>query len=193
MKSELFFEIPNDVEIMVKIIEAIPSDWAWIDGMLVAPKDLIDSGSAKENTGFTLKRFHDIGPTIIGSYNKERNERNHPDLYAIMVEHKLPGFVTFDEAGYECDIATFEVAKRIASGFVRKGYLGSLCFFQDCYANRKHQNPASCWISFKIRKVEIKWHGNYGGKEESVAPIITVCRSLKLKEHAPEKSVRTAQ
>src|SRR3989338_3790538 len=105
MKGELFFEIPMDVqEIMIKLVETIPPNWAWVDGGLYAPKNLIASGQVEENTGFAVERFHSIHPTIIGNYDRNEGKHGKPDLFAIMVERKLPGFIRFNEAGYDAHV-----------------------------------------------------------------------------------------
>ena len=200
MKGELFFEIPDDQEVMAKIVEAVPLSWSWIDGGLRAPSSMVASGQVEENTGFTLQRFHSIHPTIIGRYAGGKNERERPNLFAIMVEQKLPGFISFNEAGYDADIITLELAKSVAVGFLRKGYRGGLYFYKDCYDNRKHDNPAYCEIIFQPwqgapicqeeagaqpSRVKLRWESRYGGKEEDIAPIVAVCRSLGLSKYTP--------
>lgn len=200
MKGELFFEIPDDQEVMVKLVEAIPPNWSWVDGSLHAPKNLVSSGAVQENTGFAVERFHSIHPTIIGSYDRSEGKREKPDLFAIMVEQKLPGFINFDEAGYDAHIVTLELAKRVAVGFLRKGYRGCLCFYRGCYDNSKYANPARCSMIFdswhgtpisreeagaQPARVKLEWEGRYYGKEEDIAPIVAVCRSLSLREYVP--------
>ncbi len=201
MKSNLFFEIPDNQEVMAKLVEAVPSDWAWLDGGLRALNTLISSGEVEENTGFALERFHTIRPTIVGSYDQSNGKRRIPNLFAIMVEQKLPGFINFNEAGYESRIITLDLAKQIAAGFLRKGYRGSLHFFKDCYNNNKYDNSARCELIFspwraprgwseeagpQPARVMLEWESRYGGgEEEDIAPIAGVCRSLNLREYIP--------
>ncbi len=208
MRGKLFFEIPDDQEVRVKLVEVIPSNWSWVDGGLYAPKNLVASGQVEENTGFAMERFHSIhptiigsyDPTIIGSYDQDEGKRGKPNLFAIMVEQKLPGFIEFDEAGYNSHIVTFELAKRVVVGFLRKGYRGSLCFFRGCYDNNKYDNPARCELIFEPwhgapvcreeageqpARVKLEWESRYYGKEEDIAPIVAECRSLNLREYEP--------
>ena len=200
MRGELFFEIPDDQEVMAKLVEAVPSNWSWVDGGLHAPKILIASGQVEENTGFAVERFHSIHPTIVGSYDRNEGKRGKPNLFAIMVEQKLPGFIRFDEAGYDAHIVTLELAKRVAVGFLRKGYRGGLHFYRGCYDNSKYDNPARCGIIFEPwhgapmrreeagaqpARVKLEWESRYYGKEEDITPIVAVCRSLNLHEYAP--------
>lgn len=201
MRGELFFEIPDDQEVMVKLIEAVPSNWSWVDGNLHAPETLIASGQAEEHTGFAVERFHSIHPTIVGSYDQDERKQRKSNLFAIMAEQKMPGFILFGEAGYDADVVTLELAKRIAVSFLRKGYRGSLRFYMDCYRNRKFDNPARCDIIFKPwhgapalpkesgpqpARVKLGWESRYNGTEKNIAPIVAVCRSLNLHEYLPE-------
>ncbi len=197
MSDKLFFEIPDDQEIMVKLVEAIPSNWLWVDGELRASKVLVASGKVEENTGFVVQRFHSVQPTIIGGYNRNEKKCWNPNLYAIMVERKLPGFIRFDEAGYSSPSITLELAKQIAVGFLRKGYRGSLSFYRDCYNNIKYDNPALCEIVFESwhgasksraeigsqsAHIKLEWESRYSGKEDDIAPIVDVCRFLNLRD-----------
>jgi len=199
MNGQLFFEIPNNQEVMAKLIEAIPSTWSWVDGCLFAPEQFIKSGSALENTGFAIQRFHSIHPTIIGRHDRKKGTTDKPDFFAIMVEQKLPGFVSFDESGYEAPI-TLDLAKRIAIGFLLKGYRGHLSFYKDCYRNSKYDNPARCGMILESWKggsldnteagkqparVKLEWEGRYYGKKEDIEPIVAVCRSFNLREYKP--------
>jgi len=196
-----FFEIPNDTNIMMKLVEVIPNSWSWIDGVLSAPKTLIDSGKAVAGTGYEISRFHSIHPTIKGIYRDGKEQK--PNLYAMIAEGKLPGFVSFHEAGYDIDIS-FELAKKIAIAYLEKGYRGWLGLYSDCYDNSKYENPAACNIHFKPWEkgrfsvnlsdkntddnppvIEVNWTEKYGGKPELVQPIISLCHSLGLKELVP--------
>ncbi len=200
MESELFFEIPDDQEVMVKLIEAMSLEWHWVDGGLHAPESLITSGQADGDTGFMVERFHSIHPTIVGSF-VDGGKRKKPNLFAIMVEQKLPGFIRFDEAGYDADVVTLELAKRIATGFLRRGYRGRLLFFRNCHNNNKYDNSARCEMNFEPwhgapvcgreagpqpARVKVEWNGRYRDSEEEVAPIVAVCRSLGLREYVPQ-------
>lgn len=196
MGDRLFFEIPEDPEVMVILVRAVPSNWSWVDGGLYAPQDSIVSGAAKEDTGFAVKRFFSIRPTIVGGYSK-KGKRSKPDLFAIMVKQKLPGFVHFEEAGFDKDEVTLETAKQIAVGFLKKGYRGCLCFYKDYYNNSKYNNPAYCdmtlepWhgtgeeVGLQPARMKLEWDDRYSGKEEDIATIVTVCYSLGLRKYVP--------
>lgn len=200
MGEQLFFKILDDVEVMVKLVNAVPDSWGWLDGQLCAPAELNTNGKAERDTGFAIQRFHSIGPTIIGAYNRESGKRLKPNLYAIIAEQKLPGFIDFNEAGYEYEIS-LELAKRFAVAFLNKGYRGGLRFYLDCYRNSKYSNPAECsmalvsWygasfgdeIGEQPARVKLEWDERYGGKKEDITPILTVCQSLGLRRYEPIK------
>ena len=201
MEGRLFFEIPDDQEVMAKLVEAVPSNWSWVDGELCAPKTLVALGQVEENTGFALQRFHNIHPTIIGGYDQNEGKDRKPNLYAMMVEQRLTGFIRFDEAGYSTYLISIELTKRIAAGFLRRGYRGRLHFFRGCYHNNKYDNPARCELIFKPWHgapacheeagsqpacVKLEWNDRYNGKEDDITPIVAMCRSLNLREYVPK-------
>ncbi len=205
-EGTLYFEIPDNSEIMMRLVGTIPANWLWVDGSLRAPKDLITSGQAEEHTGFALRRFRGSSPTIIGSYNEDERKERTPDLFTMMVERKLPGFVVFDEVGIDTGVFTLELAVRIAVGLLGKGYRGGLRFYKNYYDDSKFDNPARCDMIFnpwhghhtseeagsQPARVKIEWKSRFGGTEADVTPIINFCRSLNLREYAPAAPLEAA-
>jgi hypothetical protein len=203
VNAELFFEIPDDCEVMAKLIGAVPSSWAWVDGCLWAPPELVASKEAIEDTGFSLSRFHTIHPTIRGKdvfIEGQGWTKTNPNLMAILVERKLPGFIVFEEAGYQEPLITMELSKQIAIAYVRKNYGGHLSFYKDCYRNSKYDNPAKCLLTLQPwqgppisgkeagdqpARARLEWESRYGGKEKDIEPIIAVCHELNLREYSP--------
>ena len=196
MSGALFFEIPEDPEIMVQLLEAVPPHWEWMSGGLYPPPELIAAGRVAEKTGIRLGRFYDIHPSFEGCSDKK------PDLYAIIVEEKLPGFIHFSEVqpGNHETISQ-EFAKRIASGLLLKGYRGSLRFESSCYNDNYGENPHYCNMKFQPwngdshygkeetgpqpPRIKVGWDSRYYGNEEGIAAIVEVCRSLNLREYIP--------
>lgn len=190
------FEIPDDNEVIAQLIEAVPLNWSWIDGRLSASAEAISLGGIAPNSGFALQRFHAIHPTIIGK--KKDGKMINPDFYSLIVEKKLPEFISFDEAAFETayEGLTMEVVKNIAIAFVRLNYRGHLCFFSGCCDNYKYDNPAGCsftlvpWIPAPVLRdeyplekypatVKVEWNKEFGGKEKDVKPILLICENLK--------------
>jgi hypothetical protein len=193
------FEIPDNSEVMAQLIEAVPSNWSWVDGRLEAPSQLIHDNKVALNSGFALQRFHSIHPTIVGK--KKDEEIINPDFYSLIVERKLPEFITFDEAAFETSYEglTMEVIKSIAAAYVRCNYRGVLYFYSGYRHNYKYDNPARCSIKlfrwsptpfmrdeYPLEEypptVEIKWDRILGGEEKDVQPILSVCKRLDLQE-----------
>ncbi|MDO8551821.1 MAG: hypothetical protein Q7S03_04045 [bacterium] len=201
MAGKLFYVIPDDLEIMIKLIEATPATWLCLSGTIRAPEALIVRGLALEETGFYIGRFHSIRPTIIGRYDPKG--RIEPDLFGMLVEQKLPGFVQFDQAGDSAEFITLTLAKFLAQGFVVKGYRGHLTFVKSIWDNDMGQRSARyglslvTWESYpKDREfvgmqpplVTLEGDGRYGGKEADIESLFTVCRFLGLKEYKPQLS-----
>ncbi len=190
---------------MAKLIAAVPDTWSWVDGRLHAPQSLITSGEVVEHTGYSVERFHSIHPTIIGSYEKGSSKRLKPDLFAIIGERKLPGFICFDEAGYESHVVTLPLAKQIAIAYVRRGYRGHLHFYSACIDNSKYQNPERCKIALEPwdgpsalqeeagenpARIKLEYctrvhFTNLGGRLENLEPMLWACRELDLREYEP--------
>ena len=200
MDNKQFFEIPADPEVMARLVEAVPDHWRWVTGSLYPTKKLIASGVVQEDTGFVLARFHNINPTIAGTYDRSARARINPNFFAIMVDRKMPGFVFFDEAGLDCQTLPFSTVKRLAAGFIRNGYGdGFLDFRSNDHDNYMADNPARCNMIFQrwhggeyhiekgpqVARIRVEWEEKFGGTKEHVAPIVSVCQSLKLREYQP--------
>lgn len=194
MDGKLIFEIHDSREVKAKLVEAVPSEWAWVSGRLEAPKTFVSAGTADPTTGYILQRFYSIKPTVIGRW-PEGGKRETPDLFAVLSGEKLPGFLDFDEAGYGDSAVTLAVAKRFAAFYIWKGYLGELRFASGFWDNNAVANPERCFI-FLLNgwryspflsqgnppAIWINWTERYGGKEENIRVIADACRSLGLKE-----------
>jgi hypothetical protein len=188
MPGKRFFEIPDNPQIVAALVAAIPSNWRWVEGTLNAPNSLLSSGEALADTNLWLSRFHTINSTIRGV--RTENETKPPNLFGILLEHKLPGSVRFDEAGLDAhtpaDI-TLSLAKKFAIAFIAKGYRGDLVFFSNAYRNYMYNNPERCSIDFfgEIGQVKIEWDENYGGNEKNIESFVATCKSLELRERQP--------
>ncbi len=206
MEKRLFEIVEDNSEVMVQIIEAVPSNWSWVDGLLNAPAQLISLGKVAPNSGFALRRFHMIHPTIIGREKEGNKTTLKADFYSMMVERKLPEFILLDEAAFETSSQglTMEVIKSIAVAYVgRYNYRGGLYFYSGYRHNHKYDNPATCsiklfrWSPLPFMKdeypleeysstVEVKWDREFGGEEKDVQPILSVCECLVLREYLRE-------
>jgi hypothetical protein len=199
MKAISFFEIPDETTTRVRLVEAVPQTWSWMDGWLRAPEILLTSGAAIETTGFIFSRYRCISPIVVGKYDPTSGREFEPDLYAILAEQKLPGFIRFDMAGYGTEI-TLELAKRIAMAYLGQDYTGWLNFYSGCRNNNKYNNPAFCqmkldpWCGAPLdheeegqqpSRIRLEWDDRYGGSSMTINPIVAVCRELELKQYTP--------
>lgn len=197
---KLIFEIPDNENVMVLLLDAVPPDWVILHGILEAPRALRESGRAAGNTGLTFDSFHNV-PIIEGRYCPESQSTAVPDVYALVAEGRLPGFLWFNRARLGGSGAlTFAVGKNIATAYVRKGYRGILSFLA-----REHgegECPAECSFCLPgfVRKsflkgrppeyptpaASINWNGERDGAE-LCSSVVRVCRSLELREldHVP--------
>lgn len=197
MSKKLFFEIPNDQEVKAKLVEAVPNNWTWVNGILRAPQNLVSSGQVVTDTGFAIQRFHDIHPTIVGEHRHDGQGRLKPDLLAILVDRKLPSFIRFDEAGYDPHIVTMELAKKVAVAFLKQGYRGRLDFYNGCHDYSAIDNDGRCYIEFQPwdgapciheeeglqpARIRLEW---FYDRIDCIEPIISACRSLNLREYEP--------
>ncbi len=188
--DKLLFALPeSDGNAVAKIIHAVPDDWAWLDGALKAPEVLLGTGQVACTVGYHLSQYT-VNPIIVGVCDRRGRCSAVPDVTEILLG-KLPRFVHFTEAGFQTRSPSFREAKKVAAHFVALGYHGWLSFSRGCYRDYKHQNPASCQMTFSVEptdslrenwQVEIDWQANYGGKAEYVDPLVTTCRALGLKE-----------
>lgn len=207
MSGKVYFELPEDGDVMAQVVEAVPDSWSWVDGFLSAESGLIAASRVLKDTGLRLSRFHSIKPTIVGRRRSQEEGESVPDIFGFVIEHKLPGFVSFDEAGFqEGKVVTLALAKRLAAGFIRLGYRGGLWFSAGCCDNQKYSNPAICdirlqpWEGFHCSeergeqpsRVKLEWNAEFGGSQAMVDPIAEACRRLGLKEYDPVQPMAVA-
>ena len=200
MPGKLYFEIPEDSEVMARLVESIPNDWSWVDGTLDASRAPIDAGEVLKNTGLLCDRFS-INRLVVPRDRKEK-----ADLFGILVDRKRPGFVSFREAGYDSHDFPLVLAKQFAAAFLNMAYRGWLTFFLNDYDNNKYDNGARCNFTFQPwtgasmcgmneevgpqpPRVKLEWNENYGGQPLDISPIESVCRELGLKEYTPKAMV----
>ena len=195
MESKLYFELPDNPEVAIEIVKAIPSDWCWVDGGLVAPKELYERGKIAEDTELVLSRFYSIKSTIISTKKSEGHLTFPVKLDEIFLEGKLPSSVYFDEAGFDKYSISIDMVKKIAVGYIQKGYKGWLRSFSGYRDNSKYDNPEDLSLNqFPERggsfisprpmpsHVVLAWDERHGGKRERLIPIISKLEQLGLKE-----------
>lgn len=200
-ERELFFEIPQDNSMaMSYIVNAVPESWLFVFGRLEAPSDLVQKGMVLPDTGI------EIGPgyRIIGEH-RERDTITPctPDIFNLLLFHKLPGFVDFHiHLWTERDAEIMHLVKDIVSGFIFKGYRGELLFYKDDPNDdgEPWSHGAECdikptpWNGHRYdekeagpqpARVRLGFRTPYGGTENDIAPVAAACRRLGLVEYTP--------
>ncbi|MBI2637102.1 MAG: hypothetical protein HYW81_02830 [Parcubacteria group bacterium] len=177
MGGRLFFRISAEgqeaQEAMIKLVEAVPENWVWVDGRLQAPERLTASGEAAATVGV---RISAALPTI-------RGEGGFAGLPDVLAERKRFGFVEFEKAGGRSGVVTFQLAKRVAESLVRKGYRGDLQFYRGSFYHSTDEFPARCSIRSKAwegsplsddeplaqpARVRVDWEEQFGGSRDDV-------------------------
>jgi len=203
MGRKLYYELPDDNGIVAGVVDAIPSNWSWVDGTLGAPERLHERGRISENSVLLISRFYSIKPTL--SVIKERDkdsgfylpvERVGPKIKEIILDKKLPFRIRFDEAAFGTSKEiTMDDVKEIARRFIEIGYKGHMGAFRDYHNNHKYDNSASFHFSqygrdenklFRTQGlppfVELGWDERYSGRREYLDSIVEALERLGLKE-----------
>lgn len=190
---------------MAALVNSVPDDWSYLDGRLDAPGNLIKSGIALKDTGFTLDGHYGFKEEMItGSRSPDLKNHVSPDLFAIIVERSFPGYVYFCEAGQdtrENSNLTLASAKKIAMGLLKLGYRGGLRSSKN-KMDRSYDRAAYCSIMFEPfenmswredepgkqpARIRIEYHPEFLGGPELVDPIVNICHQLELEQYVPDK------
>ncbi len=170
MVDTIVFQVPKDIELLGKLLQAIPESWSWLDGYLKFPEN--QTRNIAVNTGYLISEYNSY-PAIVGSNIMNSGKRQGPDLHAIMIERKMPAFVFFKRAGSQ-NPKDLVAVRDLAASFVRRGYLGSLTFSLG-----RSVVKATCEFSICISKTEdkltLKWFEPHGGDPSLVASIMEFC------------------
>jgi hypothetical protein len=173
---------------VARLIEAVPDDWSDMSGLL----DAADPDAAWD-TGYEFHR-HGSSVRIVArrrwtSHDKVA-EVVRPDLFALLVEKRAPGFISFDDIGFNANWQ-FLAARSLAVGFIRQGYRGWLSINNGRDRKDADQKPAqvdlhmSPWSLLADvnaprcivpSAVVLSWDERHGGCLAQLEPIHAVCR-----------------
>jgi len=171
-------------QFVADLIATVPEDWSDMSGMLVARDP-----TAAWNTGYAFNRFG-TGVQIVGrriTHNKI-DEAPRPDLAALLIERRAPGFITFDDTGF-FDAKQFLVAHSLAVGFLRQGYQGWLSINNGKGRKYADQKPAQIDLHQRYWNrlvdkgpcrtmppaVVLSWDEGLGGKLSQLEPVHAIC------------------
>ena len=187
---------------LAQLVRAIPDDFSWIDGYLLAPKKLYDQDLIARNTRLTIRRFADA-PLIRGvgaipfeesllPRAEQKIERVPADLLAVFLYGGLVSSVGFDEAGFQGRPQPFKDIKRLIEHFYMKSYKGELELFRgyeddDKYANSErvsfsHRPSKKTFLTQELPPhISLEWNTKSGGKMSRLSELIKGIERLDLK------------
>jgi hypothetical protein len=158
-ENDLIFDIPNDPAVICELLDQIKNA-DFINGILEAPIALLASKQAVGHTGYKVSRFSDIRSIVhtlpmqeeTQDFRQKRHnesERKAEGLLALLAHRKYPGFVIFDQAGYDSQPMGFEKLQEFARAYVNMGYRGTIHYdFGRLYRGEYWETDAlvSVWI-----------------------------------------------
>lgn len=173
---------------VARLVEAIPDDWSDVNGLLDSAEP-----DAAWDTGYEFHR-HGSGVKIVARRGCTTHSRVaevvYPDLVALLVERRAPGFISFENAGYDSNWQ-FLAARSLAAGFIRRGSRGRLSINNGRGREYADEKPAqvdfrlSPWSLFLDTStprhtmppaVVLSWDERYGGSLAQLEPVHAICR-----------------
>ncbi len=160
--GKLIYELPEDINKVAKIVEAIPSDWYTLNGVLFATRELYEKGQVAKNLSLVVSGSEPRRPYIVGRCDdpqkwwtevKEisRECECMPEIADIALRNKLFSSVHFDKIGceaysyhpgYICNIfPLLSPMKELAAGLIRVGYDGYLSASNAYHTNYGYVMP----------------------------------------------------
>lgn len=202
MSGQLFFRLPDQNSMLAKVVALIPRNWGWVDGFLRRPKIELQACIALRDVGYVINRSGDARLVKVTSGGRIMPVGSA--MFEITVNSRMPGFIRFDEAGYDHTFP-FKYARTICKGLLQRGCRGRLSFFSADRNNSKYDNPARCfflfqpWIGkpidgieqgYQPARVRIEWSEENGGSEADIASLVHKYRMLGLQEYIPAPNDR---
>lgn len=173
---------------VARLVAAVPDNWSDISGWL----DATDPDAAWD-TGYEFHR-HGSGVRIVARRKWTAHDKIaeviRPDPVALLVEQRPPGFVSFDDTGYDNN-REFLVARALAAGFIRRGYRGWISINNGRgrkYADQKpaqvdiHLSPWSLLVDVSAPRrtvppaIVLSWDVRHGGDLAQLEPVHAICR-----------------
>lgn len=198
MGAEITYELSQvrDREEIAVVIEAVPSSWQGIEGLLIAPKRLYEQNRIAPNTRLLSERPSDkqvfVGADDLPFEEERRGRLKHDELYApnilapetvpararasaVPVQPviaRLPSSVWLKENEYCLHEESFIAQVRIAADFIRLGYQGLVRVCSRYYDHCACSHPEEIVISDWDKRIFLLWNEDYRGKKENLKPIL---------------------
>ena len=182
---------------VARLIEAVPEDWSDVTGHLEST-----TLEAVLGTGYDF-HLHERGVRVAARLDPssgpaQASQAARPDLAALLVEGRPPGFVSFRCAGYGARWQFLD-ARTLAAGFVRRGYRGWVSLNNGRCREHTDEVPARVevhldpWVHRGLLGqgsllevgapartsppvVVLSWDPRYGGSLTQLEPVHAICR-----------------
>ncbi|MBI4451646.1 hypothetical protein HY642_06750 [Candidatus Woesearchaeota archaeon] len=191
---ELIYQLPDEKVKVAEIVSLIPEAWSWIDGKLLATRELYEQDAVAMNTQLFLSRSYLIKPTIRGSLDAPYEEQQsftetfiEPRIIDVLLRGKLFSSIDFDTAGFEKSLPMHTV-REIAREFILKGYKGQIGAYSGHQNNNQYDNPERLHISHYERKITLQWKREFLGSRKNLDDIIQGFRVLHFKRLQPRET-----
>ena len=171
------FELPEDAERVVEIVNAIPienePEFFDVTGTLTASLALREDDQVSL-AGFWISSFGDSGAKI--SIPQNTLQTDSGEEINKLIERKLPGFISF------FNVEEGEHARKLITSFLSKGYGGRLSF---SYAPPTNKGAVYAYCSVKLKPDEELRQIEIRGIAPHFGPLLAKCDELGLSELIP--------
>ncbi len=200
------FKLREGQDVRQALVEAIPSNWRFMNGSVWAPDSMCgpESGIAA-HSGYRINRspsapmlhaFAAPGQTKLNS--DEALKQAFEDL---VLKQKKPAFIHFNEAGWYKEPFSLSFCKEVMQAYVARGYHTSFAVTSshkdDDYGSWReeyHLCPKPWEVHEVCREgkpyppaILLEWQEKEGGTWEKLEPIAAACRSIGLEELTIER------
>lgn len=180
------------LDFFARVLGAVPLGWSDVSGLLEPRIVHVAEGRVARDAGYRLDRFGTSLGEIVARPFDDRHRRAgeapaRPDPAALIVDGRLPAFVSFNDVGFDSDWK-LAPALRVAQGFVRMGYEGHLSVNNGRARKYAHEMPAilrlhlSPWSDWqadpgpRLRPaVVLEWSPALRGSIDQFGEILGIC------------------
>lgn len=193
METLYFDQSDLDAQARKRLIQLLPSDWAYLDGTLTASNE--NRQPIARATRLTIRERRLIAEFTGVSVPL-------PEILAIFGQHQVPKEVCFIQAGNPayCGEMTLGLARDLAAHYVGLGHVGHL---RLASRDRHHPKPMVTHAEVRIAigswsdpeeqgqqqppRIRIDYNERDPAGCQIVDPVVATCRTLGLKQYFPEK------
>ncbi len=185
-------KVVTRAEYLASLVESVPDDWSDVSGRI---EPGLDVPRPVPDLGYDFYR-HDRGVRVTDrrvSAGTDPGAQLETATVALLVDGRPPSWVAFRDTGFD-DHSQFLVARSLAIGFVRRGYLGWLNFNNG--RGREYAVDLPAEVRFRLAPwqrlvsgrarvtswrptppaVVLSWDERYGGTLAQLDPVLRACQ-----------------